>query len=38
MCRMGSYFLTVKRKCKHRMDVTASLAIKDVIPFLASMS
>ena len=26
MCRMGYYFLTVKRKCKYRMDVIASLA------------
>ena len=27
MCRMSYYFLNVKRKCKHGMDVTPSLAI-----------
>ena len=27
MYRMSYYFLTVKRKCKHIMDVTVSLAI-----------
>ena len=30
MCRMGYYFLTVKRRCKHRMDVIASLAINRI--------
>ena len=39
MCRIGHYFLTVKRKCKHRMEVTALqlTEIKNLIPLLASM-